>query len=161
MKTSSQLLKLCMMASLIIALPILGNKTEAYEAKCGVDPTPLQQSETSDEVSYISGGICLTGVQTMKDLAKDYALELVLVEKTDAYEKENYIADVMVTIKDVKEKIVLSASTEGPFLLVNLPDGQYQVTAEYNGVIKTKKVKVNNSKHKRVVFLWPQQLVNE
>lgn len=161
MKTSSQLLKLCMMASLIIALPTLANKASAYETECGVDPTPLQQSETSNAVSYISGGICLTGVQTMKDLAKDYVLELVLVEKTAEHVKENYIADVMVTIKDVKENIVLSASTEGPFLLVNLPDGRYNISADYNGIVKTRDVTVSSKKHSRVVILWPKEEQNE
>lgn len=154
MKTSSLLIKLCMVASLVISMATLVNETVADEAECGVASPSLQQSTSSDEVSYISGGICITGVQEMKDLAKDYVLELVLVEKTDAYEKENYIADVMVTIKDAKENIVLSTSTEGPFLLANLPNGRYEITADYNGIVKTRVVNISSKKHNRTVILW-------
>lgn len=115
---------------------------------------PLEETKVSD-VTFVTGGIGSDGVRQMKDIAKNFSLEIVLVEKTEEEEgKEVYIADVNVKINDAQESLVLEVVTDGPFLLVNLPDGQYQVTTEYNSSIKTKRVKVNNKKHARVVFLW-------
>ncbi|PCI52840.1 MAG: hypothetical protein COB34_08820 [Methylophilaceae bacterium] len=88
----------------------------------------------------------------MKSLAKNFPLEIVLVEKMDG--KEVYLADVNINIFDAKEKLVLNVSTEGPFLLAKLPNGVYQITAEFNAVMKTKRVMINKNKHTRIVFLW-------
>ena len=115
---------------------------------------PLKETKVG-EVSYISGGICISGVRQMKGLAKHFPLEIVLVEKVEGQEKEGYIADVNVKIVNAKDKLVLETSTEGPYLLVKLPDGKYKITAEYNYVVKTNRVNINNKKHERVVFLWP------
>lgn len=127
------------------------------EEECGIDLISPPKPITTGEVSYVSGGICIGGVNQMKSMAKDFPLEIVLVEKSDEYEKENYIADVKVTINDASESLVLDVVTEGPFLLVNLPSGNYQITAEYHNVVKSRRVKINKNKHERIVFLWPAQ----
>lgn len=113
------------------------------------------------EVSYISGGVCVGGVEQMKSMAKNFPLEIVLVEKAEDKEKEGYIADVQVKINDAKDNLILDVSTEGPYLLVKLPDGLYLISAEYNDVIKTNQVKINSNKHERVVFLWSRRTVSE
>lgn len=132
------------------------------EEECGIDLLPPPIPTMKGEVAYVSGGICTGGVDQMKSMAKQFQLEIVLVEKSEAYEKENYIADVKVQIKDAKEKLILDVVTDGPFLLVNLPNGRYEIMAEYNEVVKTRKVKIDKNKHEKVVFLWPaeQQLDN-
>jgi hypothetical protein len=121
-----------------------------------VEEMNIMPISTEDEnISYVSGGVCLDDVEFMKGIAHQYPLEIVLVEKNDEYQKENYIADVRVIITDIKkEKKFLDVHTEGPFLLVNLPDEKYLITAEYNGKSREYKAIINNKKHKRVVFLW-------
>lgn len=113
------------------------------------------------DVTYVSGGICIGGVQQMKALAKRYPLEIVLVEKTNEKEKEGYIADVKVMITDMKDKLILDVTTEGPYLLVKLPDGKYKVSAEYNQEVKKHIVKVSQNRHERAVFLWKTQSPEE
>lgn len=127
------------------------------EEECGIDLINPPKPITTGEVSYVSGGICIGGVNQMKSMAKDFPLEIVLVEKSDEYEKENYIADVKVKINDASDNLILDVVTEGPFLLVDLPNGNYQITAEYHNVVKSRRVKINKNKHERVVFLWPTQ----
>jgi hypothetical protein len=125
---------------------------------CGVTPeidfVENPKEIKRGEVSYVSGGICEGGVEQMKSLAKKFPLEIVLVEKTEEKEKEGYIADVKIKITDAKDNLILDVSTEGPYLLANMPSGKYTITAEYDDVVKTKLVNVNKNKHKRVVFLW-------
>lgn len=123
---------------------------------CGIENDinllPSPDETTIGEVSYVSGGICVGGVHQMKSIAKNYPLEIVLVEQID--NKEVYLADVNINIFDAKEKHILNVSTEGPFLLAKLPNGSYQITAVFNAVMKTKQVMINNNKHTRIVFLW-------
>lgn len=131
------------------------------EEECGIDLISPPKPITRGEVSYVSGGICIGGVNQMKSMAKDFPLEVVLVEKSDEYEKENYIADVKVKINDASDNLILDVVTEGPFLLVNLPSGNYQISAEYHDVVKSRRVKINKNKHERIVFLWPAQAPSE
>jgi hypothetical protein len=168
MKTNALLTKSFIIASLMISTFALADETQlvvpdntenvnSSEEACGIDLLPPPKKTSMGEVSYVSGGICTGGVEQMKSMAKDFPLEVVLVEKAEENEKENYIADVKVKINDAKDNLILDVVTEGPFLLVDLPDGSYQITAEFHHVIKTRKVKINKNKHERVVLLWPAQ----
>lgn len=121
-----------------------------------INQLPVPEATQVGEVSYISGGSCSDSVRQMKGVAESFPLEIVLVEKEGS--KEVYIADVKVRITDAKHNDILNVITDGAFLLVNLPDGQYEVTAEYNLVSQNKRVSINHKKHKRVVFLWDNEL---
>jgi len=113
---------------------------------------PLPKETTVGEVTYVSGGTCIDEVKHLKSIAPQYPLELVLVEEESG--KEIYIADVHITLTNTEEKVVLDVVTEGPFLFVKLPEGEYQITADYNGVTQTKPATVHQ-KHTRLVFVWP------
>ena len=171
MKIYPLLMKSIIIASLMTSISILAEDTQSVlpestenindEAGCDIDLLPPPIPTAKGDVTYVSGGICTGGVSQLKSMAKQFKLEVVLVEKTEAYAKENYIADVNVKINDAENNVILDVVTEGPFLLVNLPNGRYQITGEYNGVVKTRKVKISSNKHERVVLLWPEQTVSE
>ncbi len=159
MKNASRLIKLLMITCL--SIPVLSMAEEAKtteEYQCDANEFNLMPIATEEDASinYVTGGVCIDEAELMKSIANNFPLEIVLVEKSDENEKENYIADVRVVITDTKkEKKFLDVHTEGPFLLVNLPDNRYLVTADHNGVSKEYKVNIDNKKHKRIVFLWP------
>ncbi|MGJ8620853.1 MAG: hypothetical protein ACSHWN_11025 [Methylophilaceae bacterium] len=145
------------------AKPAVANNTEKMGEQCDAEEFNLMPIAQEDvKISYVSGGVCLDEVELMKSIANKFPLEIVLVEKSDKNEKENYIADVKVVITDVKkENKFLDVYTEGPYLLVNLPDNRYLITAQYNGINKEYKVNIDNKKHKRIVFLWSAQSESE
>jgi len=164
MKRKSSIFNIVMIVSLLIPTVAIAAEIEYSHPNdsftpCGIEkskkdinPLPSPHETLIGEVTYVSGGICVDGVRQMKSLAKNFPLEIVLVEKMDG--KEVYLADVNINIFDAKEKLVLNVSTEGPFLLAKLPNGVYQITAEFNAVMKTKRVMINKNKHTRIVFLW-------
>lgn len=164
-KNSPQLIKLMMIACLSIptismAEEVMTEVPDGTSYQCDAEEFNLMPITTPEDaaISYVSGGVCIDEVELMKSIANNFPLEVVLVEKSDEYEKENYIADVRVVITDTKkEKKFLDVHTDGPFLLVNLPDNRYLITAEHNNVSKEYKVNIDNKKHKRIVFLWPTQ----
>ena len=139
-----------MMVSLALAVALFGAvlPIDALSA----DPMPMHNMHAGD-VSYLTGGIGRSEAESMREAAKDYALEIVFVQKLK--EQEEFIADVKVQIQDTQKNTVLDVTTEGPFLLVNLPNGKYVITAEFNSDTKQQKVNVGAKKHQKVVFWWP------
>jgi hypothetical protein len=114
-------------------------------------------SNASDGVCYISGGISSDEVNQFKSHAKEYLLEIVFVQKADSEDNsrvEQYLAGVQLQIKDSKGNVVVDTMTEGPFFLANLPSGKYQITADYEGVVKNNSVNISAKKHQRIVLLW-------
>lgn len=105
-----------------------------------------------DDITYISGGICKDEADFMKSIAPKFPLEIVLVEKEDG--KEVYLADVRVTLINNNNEAVLDVMTEGPYLLVKLPAGNYTISALFYGIPKTKTIQIKTKQHKRVVFSW-------
>lgn len=135
-------------ASVVIVLYSFALPTHTLSA----ESMPMHDMHAGD-VSYLTGGIGSSEAESMREAAKDYALEIVFVQKLK--EQEEFISDVKVQIQDTQKNTVLDVTTEGPFLLVNLPNGKYVITAEFNSDTKQQKVNVAAKKHQKVVFWWP------
>ena len=132
----------------------------------------------SSEASYCSGGVGEDESNQMKLMAKNYALEVIFVqgaeqnsgqnsgqnsaqnnrqaqESNDEALKHAYIAEVKFQISDSRGNIVLDIMTEGPYLLANLPTGDYLIIAEFGQIIRSQSIKISAKKHQRLVFMWP------
>jgi len=127
--------------SLTLALP-------AYSADVSV--LPAEKSQGS--VRYRSGGVDLNEAEAFKQTAAKYPLELLFAQK--ATPRDEYLAGIKVTIRDRSDKTVLDVTSEGPFLLVDLPPGLYRIEADNDGALKRQTVDVQRGKHARVVLLW-------
>ncbi len=117
-------------------------------------PAPV----TVGSVTYVSGGVGDSEAEAMRAIAKNYSLEVVFIQKLK--QREEFLAAVNVQIKDHHHNLLLDITTDGPYLLANLPAGHYQIIAQYNGNIKQQWLVIvgsNNKKstHKKVVFWWP------
>lgn len=113
-------------------------------------PMPVQGA--ADNVTYISGGIGEEAGE-MRSVAKDYPIEIVFVQKLGLHEE--FLANVKLKIQDMQTRTMLDITTDGPFLLANLPAGKYLIIADYNNDVKQQRVVVNTKKHQKVVFWWP------
>ncbi len=116
---------------------------------------PSPQIRITDEIIYVSGGIGKEELNEMKEMVNEYPLEIVLVQKTNDG-GEGYISDVNVQISDANGNVVLDIYTNGPILLVDLPNGKYHVIAEYNNVFRANRVTIGSKKNRRIVLLWPK-----
>ena len=112
------------------------------------------QERSQGSTTYVSGGIGLDESTAIKQLAPGYPLELEFARR--AATKNEYVSDVKVIIMDHASKTVLSAASDGPFMLVKLPQGQYDVSVDRNGARQQRTVYVTPGKHERLLFLWPQ-----
>jgi hypothetical protein len=70
--------------------------------------------------------------------------------------RAQYVSDVKIDIRDRQGTAVLSAASDGPFFLANLPPGRYTVTATRNGKPQQRAVVVSSGAHPRLMFSFPE-----
>ena len=112
----------------------------------------LPPEETQGMVTYRTGGIAQSEAAAMQQAEAHYPLALEFVEH--AKPKNEFLANVEVTIKDRLGRTALKTYSDGPFLLATLPDGKYTVTATDEGSAQTRQVTVAAGKPERLVFTW-------
>lgn len=105
--------------------------------------------QTSGGIAYVSGGVGDDSITRLNSLAKDFNLKLVF-----ALQSGNYVSDVKVVIADAKGKTLLDATSAGPWFLVKLPAGNYQIVATFAGNAVKRQVTVGAAKLQTVDFRW-------
>ena len=115
----------------------------------------LPQTQTQGAVQFVSGGIGEGQSQALQKASSQYRLALTFAQRGGDGGRGVYLADVPVQITDAKGATVLNTTSQGPYLLANLPAGEYTVKASSGGVEKTQKVNVGQSGTTRASFEWP------
>jgi len=106
------------------------------------------------EIQTVSGAIAAEERELMMHSYADYNLHLAFAACGGGY-----LADVAVAIHGPDGHLVWSGISEGPFFFAQLPRGQYQVTAEFDGSAMTRKVSVGLFPGPMHHFRW-QVLLN-
>lgn len=105
--------------------------------------------QTTGGISHVSGGIGDDSIARLESLAGDFNLKLVF-----ALQSGNYVTDVKVVIADARGKTLLDATSAGPWFLVKLPAGSYQIAATFAGNAVKRSVTVGKAKLQTVDFRW-------
>lgn len=100
-------------------------------------------------VSYVSGGVGDESLDRIKGLVADFNVKLVL-----ALNNGEYLSDVRIAIADSQGKTLVDTPSEGPWFLVNLPAGTYQLVATYAGKEVRRQVAVGPGKLTTVHLRW-------
>ena len=109
----------------------------------------MNQPQSENGVSYISGGVGDQSEQAMREMANQYNLHL-----TFAAADGSYLADIPVTIQDSKGNTVLDTVSPGPLFYATLTPGTYTVAASANGKTQTKRVEIQANSPHSVNFTW-------
>lgn len=112
----------------------------------------LPAATTAGVATYLSGGIGQDEAAAIQQEANKYPVELEFVVK--AAPRDEFTADVHVKVTDKHGKQIFETVSNGPFLLAQLPDGQYRVEAQKNGQTKMREVTVKSGAHQRLIFEW-------
>ena len=118
----------------------------------GEDTAPLPQEQTQGSVRFLTGGVGTDEAKAVQKEIPRYPLALEFVGKTKP--KNEFLADVAVTITDREGRIVLDTVSDGPYLLVKLEPGKYRIAAVQYGETKNRSVEVTAKGSKRVMFEW-------
>lgn len=116
-------------------------------------PRNLPVEKTLQGVTYLSGGISLEESEAMQAVAPDYPLAIEVFEK--AGQKNEYTASAVLTIRQAGGNTVLDAQTSGPYTLVRLPAGRYEVQTLYQGQTQKRTVQLRDGKPTTATFVFP------
>jgi len=107
-------------------------------------PVPVQQYEA---VRYYSAGV---GIEERRQLPQLFPLKVVF-----ATDKGHLLCDADVTINAGATTVFRGRASNGPWLVVDLPPGSYDVTAVQDGKSRTAKaVKLAAGRQKTLVLKW-------
>jgi hypothetical protein len=120
-----------------------------FEAPASAQLPPVHMQGSTE---YLSGGFGLDESTAIKQAMGQFQLALTFASHADG--KAAYAGDVQVVIRDENDANVLNVASEGPFLLVKLHPGNYQVFATYQGETQSRKVATNASGTKQLTFQW-------
>jgi hypothetical protein len=112
----------------------------------------LPAVQESGNVRFVSGGIGLDQSAAFKAAMGRYPLSLQIAHRENG--RNAYTADAQVRILDRMGGVALETRAEGPFLLVDLPNGRYQVEVTLDGVTQRKTIQVGAEQPARGFFLF-------
>lgn len=95
----------------------------------------IQISQHDSAVTFVTGGIGAFEKSWFDAHANDYKLKVTYSDATG-----HHLAGVNVQLTDKDGKVVMSAITDGPYLLVDAKPGSYTLMSSYQGASKSKKV---------------------
>jgi len=107
------------------------------------------QEVNRDGVKYVSGGVGADSEARLNARAREFNLKLLFT-----LNEGNYLADVGVKVADAKGRTVIEHVADGPLFMARLPQGQYTVTASYEGKAVSRKVPVGSGLRTEY-FRWP------
>lgn len=112
----------------------------------------LPPAQHYGSIEYVTGGIGSDESTAFKQAMSHYPLALTFAQKLDG--KAAYVSDVVVVIHDMHKNTVLNADANGPYFLVRLPAGAYEVYATYENKTLSRKVNVGQKGTAQAVFEW-------
>lgn len=112
----------------------------------------LPPAHHQGNIAYVSGGIGLDESTSFKEAMAQYPLALTFASMSDG--RGAYVSEVQVVIRDSHDANVLNVASDGPYFLVKLPAGSYEVFATYNNETQSHKVTVGDKGSARATFTW-------
>ena len=112
----------------------------------------IPDTQYSQGISYISGGVGEEESQAILAEAKQWPLLLELSQLENG--RGVWIFGAKIKIANANHQVIFDAQADGPYILINLPLGQYQIEAAYQGVTQRKAVNIQGSASQKLAIFW-------
>jgi hypothetical protein len=129
-------LEVIMMSNTIFRVVLLGASLGFTVPVFAQDMPPTQ---TSNGVTFVTGGIGQSRIEAFRKAAKDYNLRATFTAPGGAF-----MADVKVTLKDAKGNTLVT-TVSGPLFYAQVPPGRYELIAAYGDQRFQRKLEVSQS----------------
>jgi hypothetical protein len=110
----------------------------------------LQVGKTPDGANFVSGGVSHEELRVLHARRDAYSLWVI----TAASKSGSYLADVLLTIRDGQRRIVFNRRLDGPWLMIDLPLGRYQVEAALDGQAQQRTTTIHQGDHHQLFFYF-------
>ena len=126
---------------MLLAFALMSSVAAAHAA--------MIEGRTTDGRRYVAGGIGLEESESMRQMAAQFSLAVVTAARNGAY-----LANTHVRVLGPANKVVLDTVMDAPWLLVDLPTGQYTVLTTHAGKTIERRVNIAAGKPHRVVVQY-------
>ncbi len=106
-------------------------------------------TNTANGISYLTGGVTLDERQEMTEQRKNFSLMLKLAAKSG-----KYLGDSSVTVTNAKNAVIFEGTTDGPWLFMKLPAGNYKVSVKNGDVSQSQKISIGKNAHRELTMYW-------
>jgi hypothetical protein len=118
----------------------------SVQAAPAVPPAKVQSLDHLDVSAWQVGGVTSDERKLMQGQSAQYTVWLL----TAVRQSGEYLSDVHVTVRDQQDRIVFDQLLDGPWLMMKLPDGDYDVVATYNGERLRRHLKLHKGRQQKV-----------
>lgn len=110
----------------------------------------IPDTKYSQKISYISGGVGEEEAQAILAEAKQWPLLLELSQLENG--RGVWIFGAKIKILNAQKKLIFDAQADGPYMLINLAQGEYALEASYQGAIQKRTINITSSPQKVNIF---------
>jgi len=108
------------------------------------------QGQSPQGWAFLDGGIGQTETETMEAERSKYSLWIMTASRTSGA----HLPDAEVTIIDSKGQTVFERRLEGPWLMIDLPLGRYEVRSRHGQESQTRITTIHPGDHHQVIFYF-------
>ena len=112
----------------------------------------IPDTQSSQGISYISGGVGQEETKAILVEAKQWPLMLELSQMENG--RGVWIFGAKIKITNAKQKTIFDAQADGPYILINLSPGDYQIDANYEGVSQKRTVSIQADQVQKLSMFW-------
>lgn len=110
----------------------------------------LKRGDSADGRPFVSGGVGEGEIRTLEAELDNYSLWVI----TAARKSGAYLAAVPVRITAKNDRLIFEGTLEGPWLLIDLPPGQFSVEAKYKDQAQRKTTSIQEGDHHQMIFYF-------
>lgn len=119
-------------------------------AVSAVQASAATSGQSAQGWAFLDGGVGQTETESMEAARGKYSLWIMTAHRTSGA----HLADADVTIFNDKREQVFARRLEGPWLMIDLPLGRYEVRAHYGDETQSRTTTIHPGDHHQVIFYF-------
>ena len=112
----------------------------------------IPETQHSRGISYITGGVGEGETIAILAEAKQWPLLLEMSQIENG--RGVWIFGATIKIMDSKKQLIFDAQADGPYMLINLAPGSYQVIGSYQGAEQKRNLIVKSDSSQKLNIFW-------
>ncbi len=112
----------------------------------------IPNTQYSQGISYITGGVGEEESQAILSEAKQWPILLELSQLENG--RGVWIFGAKIKILNAQNQVVFDAQADGPYMLMNLPAGDYLLVGSYQGIVQKRSLTVKMESPQKSNLFW-------
>ena len=112
----------------------------------------IPDTQHSEGIAYISGGVGDGESEAILAEAKQWPVLLELSQLENG--RGVWIFGAQIKLINKQQKVIFNAQADGPYMLINLTPGDYQILATYQGVEQKRALTVKADSSQKLNIFW-------